>query len=72
MLLGMNEGQISEWVTNLDDDVHELVRATAVARSRADAEAMLGEALVAIEELYARMLRAEVRAIVAGGAKVGG
>lgn len=71
MLRGMNERQISEWVTNLDA-VHEHVRATAAARSRADAEAMLGEALVAIEELHARMLRAEVRAVVARSARVGG
>lgn len=64
MLPGMNGREISEWVTNLDG-IHELVRATAAARSRSDAEAMLGEALAAVEDLHERMLRAEVRAVFA-------
>lgn len=60
----MNGPAISEWVTDLDGG-HELVRATADARSRADAEAMMAEALAALEDLHARMLRAEVRAVFA-------
>jgi hypothetical protein len=61
---GMNGPEISEWVTDLDG-VHELVRATAAAGSRADAEATIAAALAALEDLHARMLRAEVRAVFA-------
>lgn len=64
MLPGMNGPEISEWVTELDG-VHELARAPTAARSRADAEAMIAEALVALEDLHGRMLRAEVRAVFA-------
>jgi hypothetical protein len=70
MLPGMNGPEISEWVTNLDG-VHELVRATAAARSRAEAEGMLGEALAALEDLHACMLRAEVQAVFAGRRSAG-
>lgn len=67
MLPGMKTPEITDWVTNLDH-VHELVRATSGASSRADAEGMLGEALAALEELHGRMLRAEVRAVLAKAA----
>jgi len=66
----MNGPEISEWVTNLDG-VHELVRATAAARSRADAEAKIGVAVAALEDLHARMLRAEVRAMFASRTAAG-
>jgi len=66
MLPRMNEAEISEWITRLDD-VHKLVRAMAAARSDAGAEGRLGEPLAAIEDLDARMLRVEVRALFAGG-----
>ena len=71
MLPRMNEAEISDWVTRLDD-VHELDRATAAARSEAGADGILGDALAAIEDLHARMLRAEVRAVFAGRGRIRG
>jgi hypothetical protein len=67
MLRCMKTREITDWVTSLDD-VHALVRATHGAKSRADADGMLGEALAAIEALHGRMLRAEVRSVFAKAA----
>jgi len=67
----MNEAEISHWITRLDD-VHELVRATAAARSEAGAEDRLGDALAPIEDLHARMLRAEDRALFADRGRLRG
>lgn len=60
MLLGMHGPAIAERSTPLDGS-EELVRAPAAAQPRADAEDALG----ALGELHARMLRAEVRAMFA-------
>ena len=70
-LASMKPLEISEWVTFVDR-VHELVRATCSASSKADAEGKLEEALAALEDLHGRMLRAEVRAVFAKATRLGG
>lgn len=56
--------EITEWITDLDR-AHALVRAAQRAASRAETDAVACEALEVLAELHGRMLRAEVRVVIA-------
>ena len=60
MLLGMHGPDIAEQIMPVEG-IEELASAPAAAHSSAEAEDVLAEAVAVLEELHARMLRAEVK-----------
>jgi hypothetical protein len=61
MLERMTKAEITGWVSTLDE-IHALLAASA------EPERAVEEARSAVERLYEQMLRAEVRAVIGGGA----